>query len=257
MGSGRGVSGALVTVALLLARGQQPGWECRLEDAGAEGTVQSCMPKQQMPQAVQVPLQPRHAHLTLCPCQCPQEVPPEVPAHVFYEVYRLRNQGLLAASAEVEFLLTRADLAPIQQHEVHGCAAARRRGGEAARQRGSEAASTGCSRQQLAATCCFEAACMLPDSLQRSSLKQTPAPNIPRHDCCRCRSILLGTGQVYRLTDLLLAARRKHGSMEGLQRHLAGLADADAERRRAAQESMPRRREELSGALAQLGIPLE
>ena len=66
----------------------------------------------------------------------------------------------------------------------------------------------------------------------------------------------MGTAHLYRLSDLLLLARRKHGGVGGLEQRLADKAEGAAKRKRATQDAADARQEELAAALAPVGMQL-
>jgi len=61
---------------------------------------------------------------------------------------------------------------------------------------------------------------------------------------------------VYRLLDLLLAARRKHGSVAGMAAANQACVQAAAARKQGKQAAAQGRQEQLKEALAPLGVTL-
>lgn len=87
------------------------------------------------------------------------------------------------------------------------------------------------------------------------------APSPPHHShpdlsnlCCHRGA--LGTAHVYALGDLLVAARAKHGSPEGLVRHGAAKIAKAEQRKRSAEGKVDQRRRALVQALELLGVQL-
>lgn len=83
---------------------------------------------------------------------------------------------------------------------------------------------------------------------------QLPPPHShPDLSNLRCHRGALGTAHVYALGDLLVAARAKHGSPEGLVRHGAAKVAKAEQRKRSAEGKVDQRRRALAQALEPLG----
>lgn len=170
-----------------------------------------------------------------------------MPEHIYSECCRLRCLGTAVTNAKAAFVLTDGDLRGLPRVDK-----SRWVGGWGEQWRGQQAWLGAPMVLQIwhrlhsTAICAF-VSCAPHLRFRRCRDHRRPA--------LRCRGAL-GTAHIYRLVDLLAAAQRKHGGVEGMVALVREKAGKSQQRKRSMQDAAAARRQALAAALAELGSTL-